>query len=67
MDHLGHESATVTLDRYGHLFGDPLDELAAALDAAARAAGVSPVCPRGAVVDLDVKRRSATGQGIRGL
>jgi len=30
MDHLGHESATVTLDRYGHLFGDPLDELAAA-------------------------------------
>ena len=28
---------------------------------------VSPVCPRRAVVDLDVKRRSATGQGIRGL
>jgi integrase len=22
---LGHESATLTLDRYGHLFGDELD------------------------------------------
>jgi hypothetical protein len=44
MDHLGHESATMTLDRYGHLFGDPLDELAAA-----RAAGVSSVCPRRAL------------------
>ena len=49
MDHLGHESATMTLDRYGHLFGDPIDELAAALDAAARAAGVSSVCPRRAL------------------
>jgi hypothetical protein len=57
----------MTLDLYGHLFGDRLDEVADALDVAARAAGVSPVCPRRAVVDLDVKRRSATGQGIRGL
>jgi integrase len=64
---LGHKSATMTLDLYSHLFGDRLDEVADALDVAARAAGVSPVCPRGAVVDLDVKRRSATGQGIRGL
>jgi hypothetical protein len=64
---LGHKSATMTLDLYGHLFGDRLDEVAAALDVAARAAGVSPVCPRRAVVDLDVKRRSATGQGLQGL
>jgi hypothetical protein len=35
----------MTLDLYGHPFGDRLDELADALDAAARAAGVSPVCP----------------------
>ena len=64
---LGHKSATMTLDLYGHLFGDRLDEVADALDVAARAAGGSPVCPRRAVVDLDVKRRSATGQGIQCL
>jgi len=63
---LGHKSATMTLDLYGHLFGDRLDVVADAMDAA-RAAGVSPVCPRRAVMDHDVKRRSATGQGIRGL
>jgi integrase len=34
---LGHKSATMTLDLYGHLFGDRLDEVADALDAAARA------------------------------
>jgi integrase len=31
---LGHASATVTLDRYGHLFGDELDAVADRLDAA---------------------------------
>jgi integrase len=31
---LGHASAAMTLDRYGHLFGDRLDEVADALDAA---------------------------------
>lgn len=35
---LGHKSATMTLDLYGHLFPDRLDEVADALDAAARAA-----------------------------
>lgn len=29
---LGHASAAMTLDRYGHLFGDRLDEVADALD-----------------------------------
>lgn len=58
---LGHKSATMTLDLYGHLFPDRLDEVADALDAAARAAGVSPVRPKPAVVDLDAKRRAATG------
>jgi integrase len=31
---LGHRSATLTLDRYGHLFGDELDAVAARLDEA---------------------------------
>jgi integrase len=35
---LGHASATLTLDRYGHLFGDELDAVADRIDAAARAA-----------------------------
>ena len=29
---LGHASATLTLDRYGHLFGDELDSVADRLD-----------------------------------
>ncbi len=31
---LGHATATMTLDRYGHLFGDELDAVADRLDAA---------------------------------
>jgi integrase len=34
---LGHASATVTLDRYGHLYGDDLDDLADRMHAAAEA------------------------------
>jgi integrase len=34
---LGHASATLTLDRYGHLFGDELDAVADRIDTAARA------------------------------
>ena len=33
---LGHASATLTLDRYGHLFADELDDVAARLDDAMR-------------------------------
>jgi hypothetical protein len=36
---LGHASTSMTLDRYGHLFDDQLDELSERLDAAARRAG----------------------------
>ncbi len=43
---LGHKSATMTLDLYGHLFGDQLDEVADALDLARTAAGVSHECPK---------------------
>ncbi|MEV6363216.1 hypothetical protein [Nocardia asteroides] len=35
---LGHKTATLTLDLYGHLFGEDLDPVAAALDLEARAA-----------------------------
>ncbi len=35
---LGHKSATMTLDLYGHLFGDQLDEVAERMDAAATVA-----------------------------
>jgi hypothetical protein len=38
---LGHGSATLTLDRYGHLFGDSLDAVADRIDAAARAASAN--------------------------
>jgi site-specific recombinase XerD len=31
---LGHKSATMTLDLYGHLFADQLDEVADRMDAA---------------------------------
>ena len=34
---LGHKSATMTLDLYGHLFADQLDEVADAMDAAREA------------------------------
>lgn len=38
---LGHKSATMTLDRYGHLFDDRLDDVGDRLDAAASAAAHS--------------------------
>jgi hypothetical protein len=53
---LGHSSATMTLDTYGHLFEDRLDEVGSAMDAAREASrarraavralpGVAPVLP----------------------
>src|SRR5918995_1500777 len=43
---LGHKSATMTLDLYGHLFGDRLDVVADAMDLARSAAlaDVYPLC-----------------------
>ena len=41
---LGHASATLTLDRYGHLFPDELDDVARRMDEAARQAGVYRTC-----------------------
>ena len=48
---LGHKSATRTLDLYGHLVPDQLDEVADRLDAAARAV-VYPLCTRAEIVPL---------------
>jgi integrase len=45
---LGHKSATMTLDPYGHLFGDQLDDVAAAMEAAravATGSGVAQLLP----------------------
>jgi integrase len=41
---LGHKSATMTLDLYGHLFGDRLDTVADAMDVA-RTAALADVVP----------------------
>jgi integrase len=59
---LGHKSAIMTRDLYGHLFADRLDEVADALDLAARAALVAPMLPGPTTVDLDSYRRDAVGQ-----
>ena len=48
---MGHSSIRVTLDLYGHLFPDQLDEVADRLDAAARAV-VYPLCTRAEIVPL---------------
>jgi Site-specific recombinase XerD len=55
----GHKSATMTLDLYGHLFGDQLDELADAMDAARTAAFHDPPAPR--VIALDRARGDPSG------
>jgi integrase len=55
---LGHASATLTLDRYGHLFPDELDAIAERLDAAARATAAPPRRP---VAHLDALRLPELG------
>lgn len=55
---LGHASATLTLDRYGHLFGDELDAVAERLDAARSEAAVPPARPGREVVNLSERRIS---------
>ena len=64
---LGHKSATMTLDLYGHLFPDQLDEVADRLDAAARAADVYPLCTGAEVLPLAAGAETARPPGIRGV
>ncbi|MGY1761041.1 tyrosine-type recombinase/integrase [Geodermatophilus sp. SYSU D00779] len=52
---LGHQSATMTLDLYGHLLNDQLDEVADAMDAA-RVAEASARRPAGTVAALPTGR-----------
>jgi integrase len=49
---LGHASATLTLDRYGHLFPNELDAVADRLDVAARAAAVPSPRPPTSLVEF---------------
>ena len=41
---LGHKTAVLTLDRYGHLFPDDLDAVASAFDTAAKATADGRSC-----------------------
>jgi hypothetical protein len=50
--HLGHKSASITLDRYGHLFPEELDHLADRLDRVHAQAGVYPACTDASVAAL---------------
>jgi integrase len=66
---LGHKSATMTLDLYGHLFGDRLDQVADAMDAARRSVQdhADSLRTRLVVRDLEDARQRARGQQLRGL
>ena len=60
----------MTLDLYGHLYGDQLDELGDRLDAAVQAsrkAGVAPVFPEPKLINLDSARDEHATQQIRAL
>jgi integrase len=54
---LGHKSATMTLDLYGHLFENQLDEVADAMDAARAAADF--LRTNGSVVDLATRKEAS--------
>lgn len=62
---LGHKSATMTFDLYGHLMGDRLDVVADAMDAARAAAlarRVAHPLPTADVIELSQARQAAGGQ-----
>ena len=55
---LGHKRAVMTLDQYGHLFGDRLDVVADAMDAA-RTSALADVSWMREVVGLHAARNAA--------
>jgi integrase len=63
---LGHASATLTLDRYGHLFPDEMDALAASLDNAMRGSGVVPMWSQAeSSVSREEESEPKTGSDLR--
>jgi Phage integrase family len=61
---LGHASAAMTLDQYGHLFGDRLDDVAARM-AAGREAAVVKLCPSGSGGDSSTSAQAPEGPQLR--
>lgn len=59
---LGHASAVMTLDLYGHLFPDQLDEVADRMDAAARESAVARALPKTRLLDLGQLGQSTAAQ-----
>jgi hypothetical protein len=56
---MGHKSATMTLDQYGHLFPDRLDVVADAMDAA-RSSALADVSPEQPSAEVRALRRRPT-------
>ena len=56
--HLGHKSASITLDRYGHLFPEELDHLADRLDRVHAQAAVYPACTDASVATLAERKEA---------
>ncbi len=63
---LGHKSATMTLDLYGHLFESRIDEVADALDKAAWIPDVAPAWPQGNIADLEAARQRRAARQTSG-
>jgi hypothetical protein len=53
---LGHKSASITLDRYGHLFPEELDHLADRLDRLHAQAAVYPACTDAPTARLEERK-----------
>jgi integrase len=54
---LGHKSAVMTLDRYGHLWPDELEDLAERLDRARAAAAAAEVWPQRGPAVVELRKR----------
>jgi hypothetical protein len=63
---LGHASATVTLDRYGHLFPDELQQLAERLQEAYADAVSDPARTETAQIALQIRKEAGQGPTSRG-
>ena len=55
---IGHKSASITLDRYGHLFPEELDHMADRLDRVHAEASVYPACTDASVAALGQRKEA---------